>query len=209
MSDDTEFKYTCRYCLDGSNEYDEFISPCECKGSAEFVHKDCLKRWLESKTGTTHYDTCSECHTNFRRRLLDDVNDTITEKVLLTSILGESIFAFFIVFTILICFLAPKICGVVILILYFMTLCYLTTQHYGDDYIWVAIIALFVVLWSPPKIKLFGTSLWLILIFGLFSYGYITQGWEELFCAYKKILPSELKPQMYDYYIGQYVDGMI
>lgn len=209
MDEETEFKYTCRYCLDGSNEYDNFISPCECKGSSEFVHKNCLKRWLESKNGTTHYNTCSECHSNFKRRLLDGIDETIEEKVLLTSILGESIFAFFIVLTILICFLAPGVCMFVLLIIYLITLSYLINNHYSDMFVWVTIIAFFVIWWSPPKIKLFGTLLWLIITFCLISYSYITEGWTELKCEYKKLLPPNIKPEMFDYYLNNYVDGVV
>ncbi|XP_019155115.1 PREDICTED: uncharacterized protein LOC109151980 [Ipomoea nil] len=37
---------SCRICLDSdTREGDELISPCRCKGSQEFVHRECLDHW--------------------------------------------------------------------------------------------------------------------------------------------------------------------
>ena len=35
----------CRYCFSSDAEDGELISPCACKGSQEFVHLACLRRW--------------------------------------------------------------------------------------------------------------------------------------------------------------------
>lgn len=41
---------TCKICLgDTSTEDDFFVTPCNCKGTCEFVHYQCLKQWVESK----------------------------------------------------------------------------------------------------------------------------------------------------------------
>jgi E3 ubiquitin-protein ligase DOA10 len=43
-------KRTCKICLgDQESEEDFFVSPCKCKGTCEFVHYYCLKKWVESK----------------------------------------------------------------------------------------------------------------------------------------------------------------
>ncbi len=44
-------KKTCRICLleEDQEEDNPFIVPCKCKGSCEFVHFQCLKKWVNSK----------------------------------------------------------------------------------------------------------------------------------------------------------------
>lgn len=45
---------SCRICLEESGT---FIHPCRCKGSAGYVHSDCLQKWIdESKS-----DKCEIC----------------------------------------------------------------------------------------------------------------------------------------------------
>ena len=46
----------CRICL-GEEEDDEIennplISPCKCNGTMQYIHLDCLKKWLDSKIHT-------------------------------------------------------------------------------------------------------------------------------------------------------------
>lgn len=38
-------KVICRICLE-DGLIRAFIKPCECKGSIQYVHEDCLKTWL-------------------------------------------------------------------------------------------------------------------------------------------------------------------
>ncbi|CAK64362.1 unnamed protein product (macronuclear) [Paramecium tetraurelia] len=38
-------KLICRICLE-DGQMNAFIKPCECKGSIQYVHEDCLKTWL-------------------------------------------------------------------------------------------------------------------------------------------------------------------
>ena len=37
----------CRICL-SSNSLNDLISPCNCKGSQQYVHESCLDNWLET-----------------------------------------------------------------------------------------------------------------------------------------------------------------
>ena len=56
----------CRFCLSKKNyPANPLISPCQCKGSMEFVHFKCLNRWRNvdiERNGRT----CSLCLTNYR-----------------------------------------------------------------------------------------------------------------------------------------------
>ena len=62
----------CRYCLSTDNITD-LISPCKCKGSSEFVHSDCLKKWLKNKNErpvipayfTQFNYSCEVCNTEY------------------------------------------------------------------------------------------------------------------------------------------------
>ena len=38
----------CRYCFCGTEEGNELISPCNCKGFQKWVHLECLRRWQRS-----------------------------------------------------------------------------------------------------------------------------------------------------------------
>jgi hypothetical protein len=62
----------CRYCLSTDNNQD-FITPCKCKGSAEYVHTNCLKEWLKKKNNRpiipaffSQYNySCEICNTEY------------------------------------------------------------------------------------------------------------------------------------------------
>lgn len=56
----------CRFCLEAEDHDDDpLLSPCECKGSVEFVHWKCLKRWVLMETSVANRDICSICKTPF------------------------------------------------------------------------------------------------------------------------------------------------
>lgn len=47
--------YTCRICLEEENDCKNLVSPCKCKGTQKYIHKECLKRM------TKHWDNCPTC----------------------------------------------------------------------------------------------------------------------------------------------------
>uniref|UniRef100_A0A914CNT2 RING-CH-type domain-containing protein n=1 Tax=Acrobeloides nanus TaxID=290746 RepID=A0A914CNT2_9BILA len=47
---------TCRICLDDTGT-SELISPCNCRGTMEFVHRECLDKWYDV-SGETVCGTC-------------------------------------------------------------------------------------------------------------------------------------------------------
>jgi len=54
----------CRICL----EYDgDLFSPCMCKGSIKYVHRNCLETWINSTTNANSRDYCSMCGTKYMR----------------------------------------------------------------------------------------------------------------------------------------------
>lgn len=63
---------SCRYCL--SEDANDFISPCKCDGTAKYVHKNCLKKWLDQKNEqivlpgafSQFVFQCEVCHTAYK-----------------------------------------------------------------------------------------------------------------------------------------------
>jgi len=56
----TECSATCRICLlEGAGEDDPLITPCQCKGSIEFVHLGCLRHWIRGRLNLSDQPTGS------------------------------------------------------------------------------------------------------------------------------------------------------
>lgn len=95
------FTPTCRYCLSTDN-VEGMISPCRCSGTSQYVHKQCLIEWLNSKGNRLVYPfvlnkfglKCEICLTSYQLK---------TEKVFLTHSLNSDI-AIYIFITTLILF---------------------------------------------------------------------------------------------------------
>ena len=57
--DQEQTKKQCKICLmDNETEEDFFVSPCNCKGTCQYVHFQCLKQWVESKVSKKDLGTC-------------------------------------------------------------------------------------------------------------------------------------------------------
>lgn len=54
----------CRICLEHTDEFDLF-SPCKCNGTARYVHKKCLYRWIDISTNNEAIYKCMECHYSY------------------------------------------------------------------------------------------------------------------------------------------------
>lgn len=50
----------CRICID-SEDGSQLLSPCQCSGSLQFVHKKCLLTWIQTRGSTE----CSICRTHY------------------------------------------------------------------------------------------------------------------------------------------------
>ena len=58
MSDDLP---ECRICFDIETDDDVFISPCMCKGTSKYIHKNCLNTWRNFNRDTVAWSKCMEC----------------------------------------------------------------------------------------------------------------------------------------------------
>ncbi|KAH9572883.1 hypothetical protein CY35_02G174900 [Sphagnum magellanicum] len=59
----------CRICLESESltPGDELIAPCMCKGTHQFVHRDCLDHWRSVKEGFA-FSHCTTCKAQFHLR---------------------------------------------------------------------------------------------------------------------------------------------
>ncbi|KAK6535271.1 hypothetical protein TWF694_001739 [Orbilia ellipsospora] len=89
----------CRICLDTSTEdFDEelgrLISPCKCKGSARYVHEECLRAWRLQSANSQSFYKCPTCQFEYQFRRLKiaqviasaAVQITITALILLVTV---------------------------------------------------------------------------------------------------------------------------
>ena len=51
----------CRICFEIETSQNPLISPCECSGSMKYIHEECLKKWICSKTRDPKTFSCDVC----------------------------------------------------------------------------------------------------------------------------------------------------
>lgn len=51
----------CRICFESELENNPIITPCECSGTMKFIHEECLKKWILSKTREPESFHCDVC----------------------------------------------------------------------------------------------------------------------------------------------------
>lgn len=75
--ENVQHQHTCRICLE---DYPfDFISPCNCSGSLQYVHKTCLDEWrLRHHADHSNRIRCQECLAPFNYEV-DDSIDTFPD----------------------------------------------------------------------------------------------------------------------------------
>ncbi|XP_019171071.1 PREDICTED: E3 ubiquitin-protein ligase MARCH8-like [Ipomoea nil] len=68
----------CRICLETDcRQGDELIAPCLCKGTQEFIHRECLDHWRSVKEGFA-FTHCTTCKAAFRLEVKEVKFDIVT-----------------------------------------------------------------------------------------------------------------------------------
>ena len=63
----------CRICLEPSGN---LISICECKGTCQFVHEECITRWINRfSINNKKHHVCQICNSNYKLELLNGLNN--------------------------------------------------------------------------------------------------------------------------------------
>jgi len=66
---ESESECVCRIChVSNSSPEDELISPCRCKGTAKFVHRECLNDWRRVKRRRSYQ--CEICEAHYRVKFI-------------------------------------------------------------------------------------------------------------------------------------------
>lgn len=56
----------CRICFETDSTRDNpLISPCLCRGTSKYVHKNCIQHWREINHDTEYFWKCRECGYNY------------------------------------------------------------------------------------------------------------------------------------------------
>jgi hypothetical protein len=56
----------CRCCKE-TNDDQNMISPCNCSGSLKYIHRTCLKQWIET---SGNFRTCNVCRTEYNGQIV-------------------------------------------------------------------------------------------------------------------------------------------
>lgn len=59
----------CRICLDLELPTSQFIHPCRCSGTMKYVHEECLKTWLLSRSPDLATSQCELCTTKYLMKI--------------------------------------------------------------------------------------------------------------------------------------------
>ena len=62
--EDEDEEHCCRICKE-TQPRDGLFSPCDCRGSMKYVHRDCLEEWRVKTTSEENRRRCGECRTPF------------------------------------------------------------------------------------------------------------------------------------------------
>jgi hypothetical protein len=53
--------FECRVCFEEDDE-EQLIAPCSCKGTSKFIHKACLKMWIEASRNNKKCPSCKSAY---------------------------------------------------------------------------------------------------------------------------------------------------
>lgn len=61
----------CRICLQEDN-INKMISPCLCRGSNKYVHRECLNQWIRLSDNPNNIDNCPTCKFKYHIETIDN-----------------------------------------------------------------------------------------------------------------------------------------
>eukprot|EP00300_Choanocystis_sp_HF-7_P020820 c20684_g2_i1.p1 GENE.c20684_g2_i1~~c20684_g2_i1.p1 ORF type:complete len:231 (+),score=33.10 c20684_g2_i1:25-693(+) len=87
----TEDNAQCRICLDTENEQSNpLFRPCSCRGTAAWVHVDCLTQWRRTSVNPRSFYECDQCHYKYQFKSL------VVDKFTISQLLGSPVSVFFV-----------------------------------------------------------------------------------------------------------------
>ena len=204
-------KYSCRICLDESDERNTFIAPCKCNGSALFVHIECLNRWFQNYPSGPNYERCNTCHGVYLRKHSEDKKKLKDEATFETHEYVVYLSILFIIIAVL--FYAYPTIGLFMYIFVYWLIIFALIMYEVNLLIIVGLFILYTVTMQyvdKKKKNLKTIPIFLLLLVYLATvYVMYTQLNDYL---YKQLLGKarlKTKCRMYDYDSGKYVYGLI
>ena len=203
--------YTCRICFDETENRDEIISPCNCKGSSKYIHKDCINQWFKMNLSNANYERCNTCLFKYNRKSIDNIsmNEQIDSDFFynILKIITLSFLLFF--FITLIVTIYPGFGNFIIVVFIWIIWLSLIIIEVG----WVGLIIFLILSTSfhniyQDKVKTKSLSILLIvLIFSFYcSYPCI---YEYSIASVKSKFRSNNTFLMYDKELKEYVSGLL
>jgi hypothetical protein len=55
----------CRICLETDN-LNDFMSPCKCKGTSKYVHRKCIMEWINTNLDNNNSKHCNQCKYEYK-----------------------------------------------------------------------------------------------------------------------------------------------
>lgn len=207
MSEDN-FLYECKICKEDTNNLDDFISPCCCKGSVGHVHKSCLNSWLKNSKGTEKYLKCQDCHCDYKRYESIEENPRIEFEMTVLSIGNTFLSTTILLLLILAVGVSTLFCNIMLLIIYFTLI--IAVVDNGNSYLyWIVIMIFLGLAWSNNKFRTFFVDLILILGYGIIAFDLINNYWESTKRIIKSNYLDNNRTLMFDNHFKKYVDGII
>lgn len=75
----------CRICLEETN-VEDMISPCLCRGTSKYVHRQCLNQWINSSSNEDVKTKCLECRFEYKHYINEN---SLTENKIICLILNH------------------------------------------------------------------------------------------------------------------------
>ena len=66
MNDNEREFRICRICFDDESELKKLIAPCKCRGTAKYIHEECLNFWINEQVRTNVEANCEVCKYKFQ-----------------------------------------------------------------------------------------------------------------------------------------------
>jgi RING-variant domain len=72
---------TCRICFETEEATNKLLTPCDCRGTVQFIHHDCIFKWITSTTNQRFRNYCMICGGKYSLpviwRIEDDVSSSL------------------------------------------------------------------------------------------------------------------------------------
>ena len=88
---------SCRICL-AQDEPSKLITPCHCDGSLKWVHRECLAKWMETRSS----DYCSICKRRYSKIIYVKIRKNFIDYLCHSSQVFNNFFFHFIPFVIMV-----------------------------------------------------------------------------------------------------------